>query len=273
MKKFSERMGFKPVADTIQVDGMSRELRNSLWNVLDIFVWRKMKSTSSSLITTEIEGFFIGLWMYYFKDPLDSMPILIEEKLSEIRTYYFSCEWLHVYDFLEFVLSYYNTQTDLVSRLNGFLKRELSGYRIVNNKFVIITNEQEIEMLEEAFQDDQFEGATEHLRRAFELFSDRKAPDYRNSIKESISAVESMAKVITDKPSATLGEALTILERNGKLHPALKNGFSNIYGYTNDKGGIRHAMLEQPDLNADDAKFFLLSCTSFVNYLKTKMDA
>jgi hypothetical protein len=104
-----------------------------------------------------------------------------------------------------------------------------------------------------------------------ELLSNRKNPDYRNSIKESISAVESMAKTITQKPKADLEEALRILERSGKIHGALKAGFSKLYGYTSDEGGIRHAMMEEPDLSSSDAQFFLVSCSAFTNYLKSKI--
>ena len=38
-----------------------------------------------------------------------------------------------------------------------------------------------------------------------------------------------------------------------------------------DANGIRHAMLEEPNLKAADARYFLLSCTSFVNYLKAQI--
>jgi len=55
------------------------------------------------------------------------------------------------------------------------------------------------------------------------------------------------------------------------LHSALKEGFLKLYSYTNDENGIRHAMLEVPELNQADAKYFLLSCTSFVNYLKSAL--
>ena len=62
-----------------------------------------------------------------------------------------------------------------------------------------------------------------------------------------------------------------MLEKGGELHSALKDGFSKLYGYTNDEHGIRHAMLDAPELTQGDAKYFLLSCTSFVNYLKSKL--
>lgn len=99
----------------------------------------------------------------------------------------------------------------------------------------------------------------------------REKPDFRNSIKESISAVESLAQSITGKPKATLGDALKILEQKHNLHPALKSGFLSIYGYTSNADGIRHALQDESNLTAHDAKFFLLSCTSFINYLKTKI--
>lgn len=97
--------------------------------------------------------------------------------------------------------------------------------------------------------------------------NNRETPDYRNSIKESISAVESLAKVLSGSDKATLGEALKEIEKNGKLHSALKSAFSSLYGYTNDAEGIRHALLDESSLTKADARFMLVSCSSFVNYL------
>ena len=80
-----------------------------------------------------------------------------------------------------------------------------------------------------------------------------------------------MARVLSGSPKATLGEALKVLERKRQLHPALKDGFSKLYGYTSDEDGIRHAMLDEPNITQADAKYFLLSCTSFINYLKANL--
>ncbi|MEH2627060.1 hypothetical protein V1292_005115 [Bradyrhizobium sp. AZCC 1719] len=53
------------------------------------------------------------------------------------------------------------------------------------------------------------------------------------------------------------------------MHPALKRGFSAIYGYTSDEGGIRHALLDSGEAAVDevDAIFFIGACSSFVSYL------
>ena len=110
-----------------------------------------------------------------------------------------------------------------------------------------------------------------HIQQALDLYAKRENPDYRNSIKESILAVESMARIVSKKPKATLSDALKAIEKNGLLHEALKDGFIKLYGYTSDADGIRHAMLDEPTLTAADARYFLLSCTSFVNYLKAQI--
>ena len=47
---------------------------------------------------------------------------------------------------------------------------------------------------------------------------DRKAPDYRNSIKESISAVEGMCQAINNDANATLGQAIKRLGEAGITH-------------------------------------------------------
>lgn len=278
MKSFSERKGLKPVRQTIHTDGMTDELRNSLWNALHIAVWESegfLHDRHGNL--PGIDGFSAHLWFSYFKKPIDERPTYAYNNRSQkilkiIRDYFFGASWNEVYDFLEFVVgAFQKDKPRLTDFLNRVLTTEMSAYRFIDGKLVDITGEQEREMLEEALADTRFAAVSSHLERALTLLADRKQPDYRNSIKESISAVEAMARLVSGNEKATLGEALKVLEKTGKLHGALKDGFSKLYGYTNDESGIRHAMLDEPTLTQQDAKYFLLSCTSFVNYLKSAL--
>ena len=178
-----------------------------------------------------------------------------------------------MYDFLEFVVGYYQKSSlHLASHLNVILDRELSGYRFVSGHLTDITNPQEIEMLETALTDSQFVGVETHLQRALALYAQRDDPDYRNSIKESISAVESIAKIISGKPKASLSDALKEIDSKKRLHASLKEGFIKLYGYTSNADGIRHSAMDKPNLDAADARYFLLSCTSFINYLKAQIE-
>jgi hypothetical protein len=89
-------------------------------------------------------------------------------------------------------------------------------------------------------------------------------------MKESISAVEAICKLITGDPKAKLGQALNEIEKKTGLHPALKKAFTSLYDYTSDAQGIRHALKDESNLYFEDAKFMLVSCSAFINYLMTK---
>lgn len=187
------------------------------------------------------------------------------------------CQWYEVYDFIEVTLDNYpniSYSSDSFSNsVNLCLEKYLSAYRLSNGNILEITSEQEIQSIEQALENtNQYSGVQLHLNQALKLMSDRQNPDYRNSIKESISAVESICKIITQDDKATLGKALKIIEEKYSLHAALKSSLSQLYGYASDGDGIRHAMLEESILSYIDAKFMLVSCTNFINYLieKTK---
>ncbi len=192
-----------------------------------------------------------------------------------MRRHFFTCAWNEAYDFIEFVAQNYGDKriTDAFMKgCNTYLEQELSAYRFVGEKITPITSEQEIEAVEQAIQSNSPSPVVVHLETALGLFSDRENPDYRNSIKESISAVEALCVAISGKPGASLGQALDVIEdtKQVKLHGALKAAFDKLYGYTSNADGIRHAMLEESTLNSEDAKFMLVACSAFVNYLVEK---
>ena len=114
------------------------------------------------------------------------------------------------------------------------------------------------------------EGASTHLHQAAEHI---KARQYGDSIADSIHAVVSVACVIAQKENASLGQALDSLEKANLLkHPALKNAFKKLYGYTSDEPGIRHALFDKdaPNVGLDEAVFMFGACASFAAYLVNK---
>ena len=156
----------------------------------------------------------------------------------------------------------------MFKKMNGLFEREYVGYRFVDGLITPITDELEIQEIENASRN-LFKGCRAHIHKAVGFLSDREKPDYKNSIKESISAVESICQIITGDSKATLGEALKNLQDNGiAIHPALKKSWSSLYGYTSDEGGIRHAEgLFESNVTFEEAKYMLVSCCAFVNYL------
>ncbi len=278
MELFSQRQGIRPVKSVIQVDSVDIGLRNRLWDALCIHYCDEVKFVQYPEqyynIPETIRHLLIRLWHSYYKRPMDNMPNDWADIYKELREYFFSCKWYEVYDFIEFIANSYannSVNSSFKEFCNSILKEELSAYRFVGGKITQITEEKEIAEIEEALKI-PISPVQQHLNRALELLSDRKTPDYRNSIKESISAVETICKLISKNNVATLGLALETIEKGKKvkMHPALGRGFSNLYGYTNAADGIRHALMDEPNLDFEDAKFMLVSCSAFINYLMVK---
>ncbi len=151
---------------------------------------------------------------------------------------------------------------------NHLFEAEYVGYRFVNGKIVAITDRCEIDEIEQACCN-PYSGCRAHIEKAVGFLADREHKDYKNCIKESISAVESVCKIIVGDEKATLGEAIKKLKEKGiKFHQALEKSFSMLFGYTSDEGGIRHAEgLFVSEVSFEEAKFMLISCSAFVNYL------
>jgi hypothetical protein len=81
---------------------------------------------------------------------------------------------------------------------------------------------------------------------------------FADSVRESVHAVESVARVLSKDASATLAPALQELEKGNSMHPAFKRALSQLYGYSSNEGGIRHSLLEdEAHVNMHDALFML----------------
>ncbi len=276
--KFSQRIGKVAIRNELQVDSIDESLKNRLWNVIHSFIFER--KSYKNIYHQDIA--FKHIWKEFFILPLDEIPtytgsseVFPEEFQNYVKFWFYKKEWYELYDLIEFLLQLNEDifTTNFSKNCNLVLKKEGAGYRIIENRIVQITSEEEIQEIEEGFKfSNKFKSVYTHLNSSFELLSSRTNPDYRNSIKESISAVEAFCRLITKNNKATLGDVLKIVEKKYSLHKALKKAFSSLYGYTSDSSGIRHSLLEDDiELQFEDAKFMFVSCISFINYLKMKI--
>jgi hypothetical protein len=269
MTLFSQRKGIRPMEKKVQKGGIDTELRNSLWTALYKFIYKNYDDPRWDPTSQNIASLFDQYWWGYFKLPSDNQPDY-HRALERVRKYFFTCEWNEVYDFLEFTAKHADwVEKDLRQICNMFLERENSAYRFVGNEIAEITSDVEIKAVEEALSTG-IPAVEKHLNTALSLLSDRKNPDYRNSIKESISAVEAICRLISKEPKATLGPALKEVSAKTPLHPAFEKALLALYGFTSDEHGIRHSLLEEPNLHYSDAKFMLVLASGFCSFLLAK---
>lgn len=275
MTRFSQRIGAIEVPKIIQLDSVPDSLRNSVWNFLvSLFDegengWRKIADVSAQ---------------FFFKSPVDEIPGYNYDRMKWLKKRFYSMSWYEVYDYCEFLVEWYERirvrlryRSDYLTLIfNKIFEEELSGYRFIGDKLAPISNTAEVDAVETALataRSTGLFGAHAHLVSALDLLAKRPDPDYRNSIKESISAVEALAKQLGSQDSQGLSGALTELGKKVPIHGGLKAGLLSLYGYTSDQGGIRHGMLEEPNLGYDDAKYMAVACSAFVNYLAAKAQA
>ena len=280
MKLFSQRKGIKPNKNIFQTDNIDKDLRISLWNALHMCYLENLShpgTTAHRKFHSNLISLFRMIWIHYFELPYDDMPLVSQEIYDRVKDYFFKCQWYEVYDFIEYIANNFDepsvfdgTNSKFMDICNSYLKTELSAYRFVGGEITQITEKEEIAEIEEALAEVKEEPVRVHIKTALKMISDREDPDYRNSIKESISAVESLCKSIANKPKATLADALSEIEKNIELHGDLKSAFDSLYGYTSGARGIRHALMDMPNLDFEDAKFILVSCSAFINFLLEK---
>ena len=182
-----------------------------------------------------------------------------------------SAPYNEVLDIIEYIchlLEPCSGTATVYQKFNNLFEQECIGYRFVSKQIVPITDESEAQEIGQACQT-PFDGARAQLQKALGFLSDREHPDYKNCIKESISAVESVCKVISGNEKAALKDALNSLIANGiNIHGSLKSAILALYGYASDEGGIRHSEREtESTVTFEEAKFMMVTCSAVVNYL------
>ncbi len=202
-RRFSERIGVTPIKTEIQIRSMDEALRNTLWNLLTLHCWDKLKDHAPgySVPATRAGVFFQRTWVGFLKWRLDEKPHNNVQALKVLREQFFTWTWDEVYDFIEFTAQHYPfrdvERDDFLGGLNLVLERELSGYRFVGGVLTPITSAEELASIEEGLNlTDKFAPVRSHLQQSLILLSDRQTPDYRNSVKESICAVEALVQIV-----------------------------------------------------------------------------
>ena len=286
---FSHRHNLVEIQPIIMRDAISQEVINAIGTCYDVLC-RRLKTVYNNSYYPHTEYFLQAdiereLWIHFANRRLSGFESggryhLLFDELLTLRT--MSCN--QILDLAEYVCKWVSVNVNNFPYLKEFLKefeenlnnefdRLDYGYRVVNHCIVDITLEEELAAISDAIENSK-DNVSEHLQRAVLHYSARPNPDVRNSIKESITAVEAICRELTGE--TTLGKALKHLEDNGVvIHKILKEGFTKFYVYSNGPDSrIRHALMDDEGTyvpSKDEAYYMLVACSTFVNYLRRKV--
>lgn len=283
-RRFSERAGLIEPRNQIQLGSMDDRLRSRLWSlIVKVFINHLNHETNGNQFTQTI-------W-YTWKDeflgePIDDLRLFSKDNASNMKAVFFAKDWGFCYDCVQFFADFAVVSDSgepssqlrvhgefFVNAANEILEAEKAGYRLVAGELTDITSKHELAEIEAAIEETpKFAGAEQHLRTALRMYSDRENPDYRNAIKEAVSAIEAGYSALNDAKSANIAKAQILAKSKGhQMHPALEKGISSIYGWTSDEEGVRHALLEgDANVGPEEARLMLVLCSGFLNFLKAQ---
>ena len=273
---FSQAHGYEDLPQQLKLEELSKEARTKLWSLLYTLVRRESgyRFGDASSLGSIWKTIFMYLHINYHVLPANEFDASLGSFVNSYQRKFMNDSFNKVFDLLLAIMRHPQCPSLFTAAVAlNFRECRLAYVVDVDPPPTIhpAANEEEGEAILRATTGLSKAGlasAVSHLRRASDCIN---RGDYPSAVRESIHAVESTARQI-DPNAKALESALKALERAKALHPALKRAFSNLYGYTSDEQGIRHALLDnpQPNVGQDEAVFMLGACASFSSYLARK---
>jgi hypothetical protein len=289
MKKFSHRHGFDPnyTNEPIREDAPEWLKRAFLTNILSPLLYvdgdsrvrneerRPLgaKSLSARLAAeTGIENTDEDLDSWYCSEALESRVLKLE--------------WYQFYDFLEFVSAELKERepdyedlfdSDEYERfrfrayrqsVNDLFSEHKVQWRLGLNGLIEAALPKDLESrldVADSTMADDFEPARRHYAKA-RLFVLSPTKDPENSIKEAVSAMESVCRTLYPG-NATLGACLKAMRTEAAISPMLISVFEKFYAYASAEPAVRHGSDRASRVLEQDAELALHFSAAFIRTL------
>ncbi len=267
---FSQAQGYEGLPGPLALEELSSDARHRLWDLLYIYLRR---SSGGGHLGVNWRAIAAELHREFLEIPLEEFRGTIDEFLGIYRYQILEdLEFNKVFDVLQIIMRHPKCPSEFTVEVKALFEYCQLAYCVDTNgppTIFPMATWQEGEAITDAMHtlsETGLDGARTHLRKATELINQG---DWPGSIRESIHSVESVARTLAPESASTLAPALKSLEERKHIHPALKDAFSKLYGYTSDEEGIRHALLDHSasPSGRDEAVFMLGVCASFASYL------
>jgi hypothetical protein len=268
---FSQRTNLEPMPPQLKVGEVSDELRRLIHYYISLEIDRESYAPyASAIFKDEWRRVAMDLHVLFFQQPADTFKHGAYDNELRIKNFIGRADIGRLFDLVEFFIRHRGCSGELKRELTNSFVTARAAYRVFDNKYIVaIGTEEQAAAYERAVAEAEAKNATGARKHLIEAGVALRNADWAGSVRESIHAVEAVA-VRLAPGTATLGDALKVIDKQGHLHSGLKAAFGSLYGYASDEKGVRHAkVFDQAEAQVDeaDALFMLGACASFVSYL------
>ena len=196
MELFSERNGYVEPSDVLIREEITPEIQNAICSCYDCLK-DAFRRIGEEKVYRNIE---LIVWIHFLNKRKDEYYYQIHRDVVASFVKDDKNEWYRKLDLIEETIAHLCRRNqgdrvfyDMVNNFIGCLNFEFEqlhfAYRIVDGIVVEISSKEEIKTIEDSLHRCK-ENIKVHLQTALKLYAQKPVGDYRNSIKESISAVE-----------------------------------------------------------------------------------
>jgi len=198
-------------------------------------------------------------------------------------------EWYNFYDIIELVGNELREENEEVFGSSKSKEYSFASYREAINELFEEANvgyrldkkselyreipqalQKRMDMAQEQLTD-RFAPARIHYKKA-RHYLDTRPSDPENSIKEMVSAVESVGRILYPN-TQTLGDVVKVMRKANQIPPLLLTVVEKFYAYASAEPAIRHGGTVESTVLAQDAEFSLHMGTAIIRYFISRNES
>lgn len=278
--RFSSRLAANKAPRALIFEDAPRKTRiGYLKSVLPEFVGEATRSygqRAHPLDAQETHEKFIAL----IRDESETWDYDRDSSTAALTVHLKGCDWPEFYDFIELVGQLLKKQEDEIpfenteyfdayaKQVNALLQEDGIGWHLNDKSELTRQIPRPVAKRAEAVREtlkDKFAPARVHYQKATDYLY-RHPIDEANSVKEIVSAVESVARAVEPK-ATTLGGAIKLLQRDPRFSKHLLDGLEKLYVYSNATPQVRHGHPAAGQPSLEEAELAHAVGVAYILYL------
>jgi hypothetical protein len=264
---FSKRYGLRPTPDGLVSGDVPERARIGLYHIIEEFFGERHGAHFLDLY----RQICVALRIRRDRDVYEewSASRTIEELIM-------GCEWLQIYDVCEVAcasLKVEGFRTKFYAEVNQLFTEEQLGFEFRNGlveKIGVGFIDAQIKEARYLLKEPEFKGADEHFEKALKAVNIRPNPDVENCVKDAVSAIESVGRILVNDEKPLLSDIIRDMAKRGIIPKPLDEAIQKVYAYRGNQPGVAHGLVGDSKVTVDEAEFVLAMSAAIIIYLVNK---